>query len=851
MTARRRSRWGRRLGIGVLVLMLLLVAGWWFSKPYVEAEIIERIQAAAKRRGWQARLTTVEWNRGDTVHLPAVEFTRDRSLGVMLQDVDVTLSMHRLLRGDVQIIAMDLGVVHAFAGLDALRAAGQATGEAQPTDAIGSLRPDFLAPGVQPGINHLFVHLHDAAGHQARLDVRSPDLQLDATQLSAALTGALQIKLPGDLIATRRPVQVKAILARGDQQIDVTVQGDQALFERTVEPHGTVRIGGARLRRRAGALTAEASAVELRLGPKAAPALRLEANRARLQPDGAVVFAEGVAQAGEAPRTAIAHARALIAAIRPASQTKASRTEPGQAKSGETKPGETEPGVAPGVEEEVQQKRILKLEEFTLRVEPEIDLMQAARVETDGTDLRFDGRVGGGTLSGRWRPGAVSLKAQDVRWNGSLRGHLLGGRFTGEAHLQRSPLRLTINAKVADGHVEHPALAPEPIRGIAAGFDGTITVEKGRVGVDSARVRVGAAEATASLTISGLPADPLTLRDGWPKGLKPLIDLRLTGDPIRCQQAIDALPSALLGPLQAVELSGFFRPQVRLRLPFTDPTGVRLETKGISKGGCDVTKLTFRPQARSAVDVAAPLDDVLWLDADFTMPVREGVSAGKTITVGPGTPDYVRLEDMPAYVGGAAYLSEEMGFYTGTGISIPLIAKALGTNLTKGRFAYGGSTVTQQLVKNLFLTRQKTLARKFQEALISARIARAISKDRVLELYLNCIEFGPDLYGIGPAARHYFQKDARALTPMEAVFLAMLKPAPRRGRWYVRQGRTPRMPYWDQRSRLLLERLEARHLVPAGTADAAAPYVLKWAGGKYTGAIRHIPIAPNHDNSPH
>jgi hypothetical protein len=404
---------------------------------------------------------------------------------------------------------------------------------------------------------------------------------------------------------------------------------------------------------------------------------------------------------------------------------------------------------------------------------------------------------------------------------------------------------------VVDGHVEHPGLAPQPIRGIAAGFKGTIDAHDGVLAFDDARVRIGAAEATASLRVSGLPPKLPDLADGWPKRLKPVVDLRLTGDPIRCQQAVDALPPALLGPLQSVRLAGFFRPKVRLRLPFTDPTGVRLETQGISKGGCDVVGLTLKPEARSAVDVAAPLDDVLWLDADFVLPVREGVSPGKTIRVGPGMASYVRLEDMPAYVGGAAYLSEEMGFYTGSGISIPLIAKALGTNLTKGRFAYGGSTVTQQLVKNLFLTRQKTLARKFQEALISARIARAISKDRVLELYLNCIEFGPDLYGIGPAARHYFQKEPRALTPMEAVFLAMLKPAPRRGRWYVRQGRTPRMPYWSQRSRLLLERLEARHLVAPGTAEAAAPYVLKWANGKYLGAIRHIPIAPTHDESSH
>ncbi|MEZ4471609.1 MAG: biosynthetic peptidoglycan transglycosylase [bacterium] len=238
-----------------------------------------------------------------------------------------------------------------------------------------------------------------------------------------------------------------------------------------------------------------------------------------------------------------------------------------------------------------------------------------------------------------------------------------------------------------------------------------------------------------------------------------------------------------------------------------------------------------------AVEGASALDDVGWLDEPFVLPVREGTSEGTVIRVGPGTPEFVPLAELPPYVGAVAYLSEEMGFYTGTGISLPLITKAIATNLEKGRFAYGGSTVTQQLVKNLFLSRTKTLARKFQEAIVSARIAETITKDRVLELYLNCIEFGPDVYGIGPAATHYFQKDARELTPLEATFLAMLKPAPRRGGWYVRQGRTPKMPYWDQRSRDLLVRLADRGLVAPDEADRAAPYILRWdADGRYLGA---------------
>ena len=97
-------------------------------------------------------------------------------------------------------------------------------------------------------------------------------------------------------------------------------------------------------------------------------------------------------------------------------------------------------------------------------------------------------------------------------------------------------------------------------------------------------------------------------------------------------------------------------------------------------------------------------------------------------------------------------------------------------NVDRRAFVYGGSTIPQQLVKNLFLTREKTVARKVQEALIALRLAAAVPSSRILELYLNCIEFAPDVYGIGPAARYYFGVSPAGLTPRQAAFLAKRAP---------------------------------------------------------------------------
>ena len=150
--------------------------------------------------------------------------------------------------------------------------------------------------------------------------------------------------------------------------------------------------------------------------------------------------------------------------------------------------------------------------------------------------------------------------------------------------------------------------------------------------------------------------------------------------------------------------------------------------------------------------------------------------------LGPGAPSYVTLAALPSYAPALMYLSEEIAFPTNPGVSVGLIERGMRANLREGRYVYGGSTVTQQLVKNVFLRRDKTLARKLEELVLAWAVEQALPKERILELYLNVIEFGPEVWGFAAAARHYFDRDADALTPLEVAFLATLKPAPHEGR---------------------------------------------------------------------
>lgn len=145
---------------------------------------------------------------------------------------------------------------------------------------------------------------------------------------------------------------------------------------------------------------------------------------------------------------------------------------------------------------------------------------------------------------------------------------------------------------------------------------------------------------------------------------------------------------------------------------------------------------------------------------------------------GPYSPGWVAIADLPPHVLHAFVLMEDPGFYSHTGILPEALENSLKANLAKGEFVKGGSTITMQLAKNLWLRRHKTVGRKAYEALLTVALESCVSKARILEWYVNAVEYGPDLYGIGPATKHYFRKPAQKLEADEAFYLASLLPKP-------------------------------------------------------------------------
>ncbi|MEP2283067.1 MAG: transglycosylase domain-containing protein, partial [Nitratireductor sp.] len=141
---------------------------------------------------------------------------------------------------------------------------------------------------------------------------------------------------------------------------------------------------------------------------------------------------------------------------------------------------------------------------------------------------------------------------------------------------------------------------------------------------------------------------------------------------------------------------------------------------------------------------------------------------------------YIALSDMPPYLPEAVIATEDQRFYWHFGIDPIGLVRALVINLRAGHVVQGGSTITQQLAKNIFLTPDRTISRKLQEMILSVWLEMRFTKEEILTMYLNRVYLGGGAYGVGAASERYFQKPVRALNLPEAAMLAGLLKAPSR-----------------------------------------------------------------------
>ncbi len=173
----------------------------------------------------------------------------------------------------------------------------------------------------------------------------------------------------------------------------------------------------------------------------------------------------------------------------------------------------------------------------------------------------------------------------------------------------------------------------------------------------------------------------------------------------------------------------------------------------------------------------------------FKINVLDWEGGRHSLIVGPANIYWTPLKEAPESLRQAIIVAEDFNFYNHGGIDWFEVLESVKKNIRERQFARGASTISQQLAKNIFLSRDKTLSRKGRELILTRRLEKSLSKDRILELYLNVVELGPLVYSVGHASDYYFEKSPGELTLRESTFLAAMLPGPRFYNPYRRMDR--------------------------------------------------------------
>jgi monofunctional biosynthetic peptidoglycan transglycosylase len=180
-----------------------------------------------------------------------------------------------------------------------------------------------------------------------------------------------------------------------------------------------------------------------------------------------------------------------------------------------------------------------------------------------------------------------------------------------------------------------------------------------------------------------------------------------------------------------------------------------------------------------SLSLLSPVSDLADHKYSTTIQVKDWQGEYHPFVVGPQNRYWTPSNRIPPEMKWAVILAEDSNFYKHEGFDVKAIKKAIKYDLEKKSLKRGASTITQQTAKNLFLSREKSITRKLKEIYLAYRMEQELTKGRIIELYLNVVELGPMVYGIGHGSRYYFNKPASSLTPRECAFLAAMLPGPR------------------------------------------------------------------------
>lgn len=439
----------------------------------------------------------------------------------------------------------------------------------------------------------------------------------------------------------------------------------------------------------------------------------------------------------------------------------------------------------------------LKLKDDTYTTEIEtVENGKHERLKVNGIlnddERRISSKIVGCDESGN-SEGRFSVPFLDFRWGARVMFDSLAFDFT--AGQRRGGVLILKGSSLFSGiSLFHKRVSLDTVYLKKAQFEYKTLVGNNFIELDS----------TSTATVNDLTANPYLRAQ---KGEKWIVTASLNKEDFDSDQLFSSLPKGLFSNLAGIKTSGKLNYHFYTNIDLNNPDSLKLNST--------LKADNFRINEFGATDFR-------YVNSEFEYTAYENGVPVKSITVGESNPNFKRLDEVSEYLKICVLQSEDGGFFYHNGFLPESIREALIVNIKDKKFRRGGSTISMQLAKNLFLSRSKTLSRKLEEMLIVWLIERnrLISKERMFEIYLNIIEWGPGIYGIAEASRFYFNKEPINLTINESIFLASIIPSPKRALRELESYNLTEIlnngqiytlkPGYEEYHKLLMSRLQAK-----------------------------------------
>lgn len=298
-----------------------------------------------------------------------------------------------------------------------------------------------------------------------------------------------------------------------------------------------------------------------------------------------------------------------------------------------------------------------------------------------------------------------------------------------------------------------------------------------------------------------------------------IVSIKVVKPVFEAQDLFLSLPRGLFNNLQGIKVKGGLSFRFYLRVDMENPDSIEFDAL-LKRRDFSVTQYGNT--------------NFSMLNDAFEHVVYENDDTVAVIVTDVSNPGFVSLDKISPYLWHSIITSEDGQYFTHKGFIPDEIKNAISANIKNKKFARGASTISMQLVKNVFLNHNKTITRKLEEALITWLIEsqNLCSKERMLEIYLNIIEMGPGIYGVKQGAQYYFNKDVSKITLPEALFISSIVPRPKKFK-YLFGPDLKLKPFMDGYFRFVSGKMLERGYITQADYDSLKPEVSLTGPAKY------------------